>query len=81
MVSAMDDQQMNGDATGAKTPPQILPYRKWPDYFKYPSSGTLKYLLLRRKGNGFDKCVRRISGRLYLDVRSTLQFLDSQRDE
>jgi hypothetical protein len=60
--------------------PRILPYRKWEEYFTFPSTGTLKYLLLRRKENGFDKCVRRISGRLYLDVPAVLQFLDSQRD-
>lgn len=60
--------------------PVIMPYKHWEKYFQFPSTGTLKYLLLRRKENGFDKCVRRISGRLYLDVKETLQFLNSQRD-
>lgn len=65
---------------GEREIPRILPYRKWQEYFAFPTTGTLKYLLLRRKENGFDKCVRRISGRLYLDVPAVLQFLDNQRD-
>jgi hypothetical protein len=61
--------------------PPIIPLKKWPENFGYPSIGTLKYLALRRKENGFDRCLRMISGRLYLDTEETLKWFKEGKDE
>lgn len=63
---------------GESGTPKLVPYRKWPDHFCYPSVGTLKYLLLRRKDNGFDVCVRVINNRIYLDTEKTFQWFNNK---
>jgi len=61
------------------TPPmtsalQILPWRKWETTFGQPKTGVLKYLLLNRRDNGFNRCVITINGRTYLHVAETQKY-------
>jgi hypothetical protein len=56
--------------------PKIVPWKKWKTYFKEPSTGTLKYMLLDRKDTGFERCVRYINNRIYLDVEETFKFFN-----
>lgn len=63
-----------------KNEPKIVYWRRWEEYFQEPKTGTLKYALLKRKKNGFSKCVRIINNRIYLDVESTNKFFNSKKD-
>lgn len=64
----------------SKHRPFMVKLREWPDLFHEPKLGTLKGLLLNRKANGFDKCVRFVSNRAYLIVEETFKYFDSLRD-
>lgn len=61
--------------------PKLVPYRKWKDFFTFPGEGALKYLLLKRKENGFSKCVRIINNRIYLDVEATHRYFNDQKED
>jgi hypothetical protein len=63
-----------------KTRPFMVKLRQWPELFHEPKIGTLKGLLLNRKSNGFDKCVRFVSNRAYLIVDETFKYFDSLRE-
>lgn len=57
--------------------PKIVYWRRWEETFGEPRTGTLKYALLNRKDTGFDRCVRVINKRLYLDVQETFDFFNN----
>jgi hypothetical protein len=65
-------------STGDK--PKIIYWRRWQEQFGEPRTGTLKYALLNRKETGFNRCVRLINGRIYLDVEETFAFFNSCRE-
>lgn len=60
--------------------PKIVYWRRWENTFGEPKTGTLKYALLNRKDTGFDRCVRVINKRLYLDVNETFEFFNSCKE-
>jgi len=59
---------------------KIVYWRRWESTFKEPKTGTIKYLLLDRKDNGFSKCVRMINRRIYLNVKDTHEYFDSFKE-
>jgi hypothetical protein len=60
--------------------PKLIPARRWAKYQKIPTQGAINGLLLDRKDNGFDKCVVRISGRLYIDRDLYAQWVQDQKE-
>lgn len=62
-------------------PPAVVPMREWENLFGWPGYGTLRYLALRRRENGFDQCVTKVNKRLYLITDKTLAWLKEARDE
>lgn len=60
--------------------PRIVYWRRWEELFREPKTGTLKYALLNRKDTGFDKCVRVINKRIYLNVEATFAYFDACKD-
>jgi hypothetical protein len=59
---------------------KICRLNSWEKYFGEPKRGTLDYLALRRNENGFNKCVRKINGRLYLLVDETFKYFEALGD-
>lgn len=68
------------EATANGDKPKIIFWKRWEKEFREPRTGTLKYALLNRKDTGFDRCVRVINGRIYLDVEATFKFFDSCKE-
>lgn len=60
--------------------PKIVYWRRWEEQFGEPRTGTLKYALLNRKETGFQRCVRIINKRIYLDVETTFEFFNSCKE-
>jgi hypothetical protein len=58
----------------------LIPARQWNKFMPTPSQGTINGLLLRRKENGFSKCVIRISNRLYIDLEEYKNWLNEKRE-
>ncbi len=74
-------EALNEKTAKAESPKLIVvPLKKWPVHFEYPTVGTLKGLCLRRRENGFNICVKMIHGRIYLDVDETLKFFRDQKE-
>lgn len=65
----------------SKKSPRIIFWKRWEAEFQEPKTGTLKYALLNRKKTGFDKCVRIINKRVYLDVDSTFAFFEGCKEK
>ena len=40
--------ELQEEQNSSENIPVIMPYKHWEKYFQFPSTGTLKYLLLRR---------------------------------
>jgi len=59
---------------------KLIYWRKWEEKFKYPKTGTFKYLLLHRKKNGFDKCIRIINKRIYLNIDETHNYFENCKE-
>ncbi len=59
--------------------PKLLPIKRWENHFSYPSLGTLRYLALRRKENGFDACLSKINGRLYINPEKFFIWAQEQK--
>lgn len=64
----------------ATSKPRIVYWRRWEAEFGEPKTGTLKYALLNRKETGFQRCVRLINKRIYLDVESTFDYFNSCKE-
>ena len=60
--------------------PKLIYWRRWEGQFQEPKTGTLKYALLNRKETDFNRCVRIINKRIYLDVQSTFEFFNSCKE-
>lgn len=58
----------------------IIFWKDWNKYYKYPSVGTIKYLLLNRASNGFTKCIRIINKRIYLNIEETNKYFDDCKE-
>jgi len=47
----------------------------------YPNEGGIKDLVWKRKHNGFEKVVKRIHGRLFIDVRAYYTWIEEQNQQ
>jgi hypothetical protein len=59
---------------------KIVFWKRWEKEYGEPKTGTIKYMLLNRKETGFDKCVRVINKRIYLNVSQTYKYLNSLQE-
>jgi len=60
----------------ATVPPKLkfVSIRDWTKLYGYPSYGALKGMILKRRQNGFEKCLMKINGRIYIDVAQAEKF-------
>lgn len=58
----------------------LIPCRRYSEYRSDLSQGTINGLILDRKENGLEKCIVRISNRLYLIVKDWDEWILSNRD-
>lgn len=60
-------------------PPQerLIPVTKWNEFHPWPPVGGLRHLILHRKTNGFESCVRKIGRSVLIDERAFLEWAKS----
>lgn len=58
----------------------LILLRDFNKYFKYPSIGTLRQFYHYKK-YGFEKCVKKIGGRIYIKISELIQWFDKQESE
>lgn len=73
---AMSDQNSKTDTMT----PKLCYWRRWEGQFGEPKTGALKYALLNRKENGFNRCTRIINNKIYLDVEETFKYFNSCKE-
>jgi hypothetical protein len=54
---------------------ELVPLSEWNKHYKFPSVGALRQLVFYNKA-GFNKVVRKISGRLYIKVSDFNKWVD-----
>ena len=59
---------------------RLIPARRYTEYRNDLSQGTINGLMLKRKENGFDSCVRCINNRLYIVEDKFEDYILSQED-
>ena len=61
--------------TITKREEELIPLSEWNNYYSFPSVGALRQLVFYNKA-GFNKVVRKISGRLYIKVSDFNQWVE-----
>jgi hypothetical protein len=63
----------------AKAVRRYIPVTKWNQFHPWPTIGGLRYLVFHAdSGNGFDKVVKRVAGRILLDEQAFFTWVDEQ---
>jgi hypothetical protein len=60
--------------------PRLVPLTEWPARYGSPPLGGLRHLVFHSRTNGFDKVIRRIGKRIYLDVIAFHLWVDEQNE-
>lgn len=67
-----------GTADKTKKVPNLIPVRRWSEFHKVPSQGSINGAMLRRKENGLEACVTWMNGRMYLDEDKFFEWMKTQ---
>lgn len=59
---------------------RYIPATKWNDYHPWPSIGGLRFLIFNRRDNGFDKVIKKASGRILIDETAFFKWV-KDKDE
>lgn len=57
---------------------EYIPLTKWSKHFTYPSYGTMRNIVARRKENGADIFLSMIHGRFYVNVIKFNEWMEKQ---
>lgn len=58
-----------------------VPLTRWEDHFAYPSRGTMRNVVSRRKENGADVFLSFVNGRFYVNPKKFHEWMESRKEK
>ncbi|CUI17979.1 hypothetical protein PNK_2383 [Candidatus Protochlamydia naegleriophila] len=56
----------------------VVPLTKWKDHFDYPTQGTMRNVVARRKENGAEAFLSMVNGRFYIHIEKFHKWMEGQ---
>lgn len=57
-----------------------IPLAQWSKHFKYPSQGSIRNVVARRRENGADAFLSLMNGRFYVNPRKFNEWMESKKE-
>lgn len=58
--------------------PRLIHIKKWNQFYDFPSLGMLRKLVFNEHTNGFNRVVRRIGRKVYINENEFFKWVDEQ---
>lgn len=57
---------------------RYIPLTKWEKHHPWPTVGQLRWFVFNAQTNGFEVCIRKVSGRILIDESAFFEWVDQQ---
>lgn len=56
----------------------LIPVSKFNEYFKYPTTGTLRQIIFRKEKYKFENVIKKLGGRIYISISAFNKWVEEQ---
>ena len=82
MINNIELKQTDSDKNKNQLEFGLIPLSKWNEFFVYPSVATIRQLYFnayKYRKTDFDKCIKRVGKRIYIDVDNFKLWINNRK--